>query len=72
MAQRFKPIPPNPTLDALIEAARKLPPMTPAELRLQRISWAYGNCAIENPNITREMVEKAHDEMYGKPEEPQR
>jgi hypothetical protein len=26
--------------------------------RLQRISFAYGNAAIDNPDITREMVEE--------------
>lgn len=67
MARPSKPTPLRPELDALIEAARKLPPMTPAQLRAQRISFAYGNCSIENPNITREMVERIHDEMYGKP-----
>lgn len=68
MALRIKPLPPNPELDRLIEWARKQPPMTAAELRAQRISWAYGNCGLENPNITKEMVERIHDEMYGKPQ----
>lgn len=63
-----KPCPARPELDRLIEEARKLPPMTPAQLREQRISFTYGNCAIENPNITREMVERIHDEMYGRTE----
>lgn len=66
----MKPPPPRPELERLLEWMRLAPPMTTAELRAQRVSWAYGNCAIENPNITREMVERAHDEMYGKPEEP--
>lgn len=65
-----KPIPTSPELARLLEWAAKQPPMTPAQLRAQRISWAYGNCAMENPRITREMVEKLHDEMYGKPESP--
>jgi hypothetical protein len=60
-----KPLPPNPRLAALLEAARNAPPMTASELREQRISWAYGNCALANPSITREMVERIHDEMYG-------
>lgn len=68
MALPMKPLPPRPELEALLKAARDLPPMTPAQLREQRISFAYGNCAIENPNVTREMVERIHDEMYGKPE----
>lgn len=68
MALPMKTLPPNPELERLLEAARNAPPMTAAELRDQRISWAYGNCAIENPNVTKEMVERIHDEMYGKPE----
>lgn len=67
MALPCKPIPMSPELAALLERAKDLPPMTPAQLREQRISWAYGNCAIENPNVTREMVERIHDEMYGRP-----
>jgi hypothetical protein len=67
MALPMKPLPPNPELDALLARVKDLPPMTPAQLRAQRISWAYGNCAIGNPNITKEMVERVHDEMYGKP-----
>jgi hypothetical protein len=65
---KIKAAPPRPKLDALIEAARKLPPMTPAQLRAQRISFAYGNTSFENPRITREMVERIHDEIYGRPE----
>lgn len=68
MAMMSKPIKTNPELLALLEATKNLPPMTPAQLREQRISWAYGNCAIDNPNVTREMVERLHDEIYGKPE----
>lgn len=37
--------------------------MTPAEQkemrRRQRISWVYGNLALSNPSITREIVEEA-------------
>ncbi len=36
--------------------------MTDAERREQRISFAYGNTVIENPNITRELVEQLGDE----------
>jgi hypothetical protein len=39
----------------LIRNARRA---TPAELRAQRVSFAYGNVAIENPRITRETVER--------------
>lgn len=67
MALPSKPIDTRSALLALLEQAKSLPPMTPAQLREQRISWAYGNCAIENPTITREMVERIHDEIYGSP-----
>lgn len=34
----------------------------PAEpTREQRIDWAYGSAVIENPKVTREMVERAVD-----------
>jgi len=68
MALSSKPIPMNPKLKHLLRMALAAGPMTPAQLREQRISWTYGNCAIDNPSITREMVEHIHDEMYGKPE----
>ena len=50
------------TFVELLEAVRKLPdrPVT----REQRISWVYGNCALSNPDITREMCEKIVDEKY--------
>lgn len=47
-----------PDIDDLIERARNIL-MTPEQEREQRISFVYGNCAIENPRITREMVEDA-------------
>lgn len=37
--------------------------MTPEEKEEQRRSFAYGNTKIENPRITREMVDKAADEI---------
>jgi len=43
---KVKPIPVNPELDALLEAARAAPPMTEAELRAQRDSWVRGEMAI--------------------------
>jgi hypothetical protein len=67
MARLFKPAPERPELARLLEAMRKLPPMTPAQLREQRISFAFGNCSMENSRITREMVEAEHDRIYGKP-----
>lgn len=53
-----------PSLDELIEQARKIVP-TAADRRAQVISFAYGNCAIENPAITREMVEAEYDKLFG-------
>jgi len=35
--------------------------MTPSQRREQEISFAYGNVAIENPEVTEEMVERAYD-----------
>lgn len=48
----------NMTLTELIEATRNVE-MTPAQAAEQRRSFAYGNCKIENDNITREMVAEA-------------
>lgn len=47
----------------LVEAVRRLPPMTEEERREQRISFAYGNVAFHNPAITREMVEQEVDRL---------
>ena len=57
----------RPDLDALIArsvaAVAAMPPAERKDMhRLQRISWVYGNLAIDNPSITREMVEKAAEE----------
>lgn len=41
----------------LIEQTKKIP-MTPAQIAEQRRSFAYGNTAIENPKITREMIDE--------------
>ncbi len=43
-------------LEYLINEARKVS-MTAAEVSEQRMSFAYGNSAFENPMITKEMVE---------------
>ena len=47
-----------PSLEKLIEFAKRHK-MTPAEIEAQRQSFAYGNCHIENPLVTREMVAEA-------------
>jgi len=51
------------SLEELIELCRKLPPMTAAERREQRISWAYGQCALSGSKATREQVAAALDAM---------
>jgi hypothetical protein len=45
-------------LEELVNRARTIT-MTPAQLREQRQSFAYGNTHIENERITREMVAEA-------------
>lgn len=37
--------------------------MTPEEKEEQRRSFAYGNTVIENPRITREMIDEAAEEI---------
>lgn len=49
-------------LQDLLEKARKNVP-TPEEKEAQRRSFAYGNTKIENPRITREMVDRAADAL---------
>jgi hypothetical protein len=44
-------------LKRLLEASRRRK-MSPSEKEAQRRSFAYGNTALENPLITREMVDK--------------
>ena len=43
------------TLDELIEWAKKIK-MNPSEKAEQRRSFAYGNSAFENADITKEMI----------------
>jgi hypothetical protein len=45
-------------LEELVVRARRIT-MTAAQLREQRLSFAYGNTHIENERITREMVAEA-------------
>lgn len=44
--------------DAAVEAARHYV-MTPAEREAQRRSFAYGNANIENPDVTRDVIDRA-------------
>jgi hypothetical protein len=46
------------TLDELIESTRGII-MSPEQLRAQRRSFAYGNTAIENPDVSRNIVARA-------------
>jgi hypothetical protein len=62
---RFPPVD-RERLDRLIELAKNRGPVTAQELGEQRISFAYGNLAIDNPRITREMVIAEHDRTYGR------
>lgn len=58
----------SPELQRLIEEARKRP-ITPEELRRQGISFAYGNASCENPNVTREEIERFADQLADSPVE---
>jgi hypothetical protein len=49
-------------LQELLDKARQSIP-TSEEKEEQRRSFAYGNTRIENPRITREMVDKAADDL---------
>jgi hypothetical protein len=55
------------TYDEMLEALRGYT-MTAAEKREHAISFVYGNCVLSNPNVTREMVERAWDERHARNE----
>lgn len=57
----------TPTNHELIEALKKAAKreITPREKWLQMVSFVYGNLALDNPNITREMVERHVVQEYG-------
>ncbi len=42
-------------VENLVKRAKKIPE-TPADREKQRRSFAFGNTAMENPRITREMI----------------
>lgn len=50
------------TLETLLAEVRKIR-LSDKDLRAQRLSFAYGNTHIENPLITREMIERADTEV---------
>jgi hypothetical protein len=49
-------------LEYLIERARKIQ-MSPQEKEEQRRSFAYGNTKIENPRITREIIDQEAEKL---------
>jgi len=51
--------PETPKLDSELLARAIEVQMSEEEKEKQRISFAYGNCAIENPDITKEDVARA-------------
>lgn len=48
------------TLRDLVAEAKRFP-MTDEQRQQQRLSFAYGNCAIDNPLVTRQVVQDAAD-----------
>lgn len=51
---------PRSKLELLLERACNRFP-TPAEIEEHRRSFAYGNAALENPAITRELIDRVAD-----------
>ena len=49
-------------LQKLLDDAKRIVP-SPQEKEEQRRSFAYGNTKIENPRITREMVDREADAL---------
>ena len=54
-------------LELLIEASRHRE-ISPSEQEAQRRSFAYGNTHFENDRITKEMVDRAAEELEAKAE----
>ena len=52
-------------LNKLLETARRVK-MTPEEEEQQRRSFAYGNIKIENETITRDMIDRAAEQLNHK------
>ena len=46
-----------------LQSEGKLPKHLTAE---EKIDWAFGNTVIENPDVTRRMVEEAYDKRASK------
>lgn len=58
----------TPQFEALIEAAKQRT-TTAQERETQRRSFAYGNTAYENADITREMIDREADKIAASEEE---
>lgn len=58
---------PNPELDALLARARGMPPMTPAEIQQQRISFVFGQMMDCAPHVTRQQIAASDEARYGTP-----
>lgn len=56
------------SFEALLEAARKIE-TTAEQKEKQRRSFAYGNTAFENKDITREMVDRQAEKLANDPDE---
>jgi len=55
----------------LLEKAKRIE-MTPAEKEEQRRSFAYGNANIENPAVTRAIIDRAAEELTREPKKDER
>jgi len=53
------------SISRLIEIARAVK-MTESDREAQRRSFAYGNTAIENDRITRELIDQEADKLQGR------
>ena len=53
----------TPEIERLREELNRQPPMTDAQREIQRRSFAYGNVAIENPRVTRALVNEQADRI---------
>ena len=63
MSRRIlNPAPSRPELDALLKKTANHK-MTKEEIAVQRKSWVIGEMMIENPEMTREYVEKIYEEV---------
>lgn len=60
----IKPTKTDPKLAALLERAKDAPPMTPAQIQEQRISFVYGQLPHDNP-LTKDDIRRMDYERYG-------